>query len=49
MDNFICACNKKPCEGTCRKTNLYRKRRIELPGGRCPAAYDQLEERRRIR
>lgn len=35
---FLCACNKKPCEGACRKEHLYRKRKdLKI----CPGAYEQ--------
>lgn len=45
MSRILCACNGKICEGLCKEKNLYRKRK-DLD--RCPAAYDEQEERRRV-
>ena len=46
-NNLIrCACNKKPCEGICRKTNLNRKRQ---DGNPCPSAYIPPKKRRERR
>ena len=44
ISKLLCSCNGKPCNGECRETHLYRKRK-DL--NMCPAAYDEKKERRR--
>lgn len=35
-EKYLCACNKRSCDGICREKNLYRKRKnLKI----CPAAY----------
>lgn len=43
--NFLCACgNKLKCEGICKDTNLFRKRKTAK---RCSAAYHKVEKRQK--
>jgi len=48
MNDYLCACNGKLCEGICKKANLHRPRPKFIATGKkpiCPAAYKERGKR----
>jgi hypothetical protein len=46
QEECLCACNRRPCEGICRETHLFKPREKGKPIALCSAAYTEADERK---
>jgi hypothetical protein len=44
QEECLCACNRRPCEGICRETHLFKPREKGKPIALCSAAYTEADD-----